>query len=131
MAWMTSAKQIAIRNALQDNPRGADEMKTAYRKRIASLVGVSVGYVQWVDSMDEAAENGRKRREQEAEEAKTRCNVMGAEFSGLSVQSFRGWADVFGKIKIVTEVYMTLARTRGDVFAKSFLSDIRDTCERA
>ena len=49
----------------------------------------------------------------------------------LSVREFRGWANVFARFKVLTEAYLEVSRTRGDVFATAFLLDIRERCDRA
>jgi hypothetical protein len=126
-----TAKQQALNAALAKHPRMDAEPKMDYCRRIAAIAGVSYPYVHRNLQLQECSRIGAELRAKEAEEAKSRCQVMAPDVGLGPVQNFRGWIDVFSKLKILAEAYLNLARTRGDVYATAFLSDIRDVSDRA
>lgn len=124
-------KQWAIREAVKRNPRFALEAKGAWYARIAAMAGSSPAYVQHLLDMDRCAAIGAARRAQEEEEAKLKVEVMPFGGNIGPISNFRGWVDVFSKFKILSEAYIALAQSRGDVYAEAFLKDIRDFADRA
>jgi hypothetical protein len=123
-------KQQAVGEALAKHPRAPGEMKTVWYKRVAAVAGVSFDYVRYNVEFARCAAIGVAHRAKEAEDAKFRVEVVPAVGLG-PVQNFRGWLDVFGKLKILSEAYLNLARSKGDVYAAAFLQDIIDISERA
>jgi hypothetical protein len=126
-----TVKQQAVNVALAENPRQDGEAKMRYCKRMAAIAGVSYSTIQQTLIMRECEAIGAAVRAREAEEAKNRCEVMPAGIGLGPVTNFRGWLDFFSKLKILTEAYLLVAQSRGDVYAAAFLKDVRDTSDRA
>jgi hypothetical protein len=124
-------KEAAIRLALADNPRAEGESKNKYCRRIAAIAGVCPSYVwQRLEAMRCEA-IGAERRAKEAEEVKLNCKVMPFTGNIGPVQNFHGWIDFFSKVKILMEAYLLVAQSRGDVYARSFIEQIREKADQA
>jgi DNA-directed RNA polymerase specialized sigma subunit len=122
-------KQRRLRIAMAAHPRGEGERKNPYSRRIAAIAEVSPGLVlQAMETMKNEA-IGVAARARDAEEAKTRCEVMPA---GIGpVTNFRGWIDVFCKFKILSESYLNLAQSQREAYAVAFLKNMRDMADHA
>lgn len=124
-----TAKQQACRNALAMHPPESGETKMRFCRRLAAIAGVSAGYVQNMTLIIEAEQIGAYARAKE--EARAKVEIVPRVVSLGAVQNFKGWLDAFSRFKATAEAYLLLAQTRGDVYAAAFLSDIRDTADRA
>lgn len=126
-----TAKQQEVNAALAEHPRMDAESLRKYSTRIGAIAGVSAGYVIHNLQVRECSRIGAERRAKEAQEAKTRCEVIPAGANLGPVRNFRGWVDTFAKFKMLADAYLALALERGDVFAAAFLRDIQERAERA
>ena len=126
-----TARQQAIQISLAENPRADGEGVMAYCRRLALIAGVHAGSVQHALDRIKNEAIGAAARAMEAEEAKSKVEVM--PFSGNigPVTNFTGWVDTFGRFKLLSDAHKTLALSRGDVYAAAFLSDISQISDRA
>ena len=125
-----TAKQAAYRAAVAAAPQMPGERVWAYCKRIAAASGVSVSYVHQQVQFEKCTRIGEALRAKEAAEAATRCQVMPAGLDIGPVANFRGWPDTFYRFKLLAEAYLNVATQRGDIFAASFLREIRDMADK-
>ncbi len=121
-----TAKQEKIQAAFVASPRQPGESKNHFCRRVAEAVGVTPGYVAYHMQVREAEEVGRRAREQRGERLDIEpyfpgCNVGPVQFSN--------WPECFYKLKLVTEAFLLVARTRNDVWARATLENVRDQCE--
>jgi hypothetical protein len=127
----TTAKQQALRIAMAEHPRADGEGVMKYCIRVAAIAGVHAGSVQGALDRLKNEAIGTAARAREAEEAKDRLEVMPHGIEQGPVVRFTGWIDTFAKFKALSESYLTLAQTRGDVYARAFLQELRDISDRA
>jgi hypothetical protein len=102
-----------------------------YCRRVAAIAGVHADSVKSALDRIKNEAIGAAVRAREAEEAKSKVEVMPLGLDLGPVVNFRGWIDVFCKFKMLSEAYLNLAQSRGDVYARAFLQDIRDISDRA
>ena len=126
-----TAKQQAVRIALAEHPREEGEGVMKYCRRLALIAGVSAGSVQIALDRIKNEAIGTAVRAREAEDAQSNVEVVPFGVSLGPVTNFRGWPEFFSKVKILAETYLLLAESRGDVYARAFLQDIRDISDRA
>ena len=125
-----TAKLQAVNLALGACPRLAGEGARQYCRRIAAVAGVSWSYVHLQLAVIECTRIGAECRAKAAEEKKNAVVVCSLNERAVQVPSFNGWAEVFGKVKMLADAYQKLARSRGDVYAAAFLSDISERAGR-
>ena len=125
-----TAKQQAVRSALEIHARGDGESKNKWCKRVGAIAGCSSKYVWWQLELVRCEQIGANLRAKEAEEEKLRCKVMPFTGNVGPVRNFQGWAFEFGKLEMLATAYLTLARERGDAYAAAFLMNIKENCER-
>ena len=125
-----TVKQAAYEAAVAASPQMPGERVMAYCRRIAAAAGVSVPYVHHQRQLEKCARIGAEWRAKEAAEAATRCQVMPAGLDIGPVANFRGWPDTFYRFKLLAEAYLNVATQRGDIFAASFLREIRDMADK-
>jgi hypothetical protein len=126
-----TAKQERVEVGLVKLKRRAGESQGSYFRRVASFAGCSVGCVQYWATLAKWDRIGAEVRAREAAAAGVAVAATTCGLDFLSVREFRGWANVFARFKVLTEAYLEVSRTRGDVFATAFLLDIRERCDRA
>jgi len=102
-----------------------------YCKDVAAHAGVSPSYVSWLLTLADCDRVGKAARAIDAADWDRRSSHSRLSIDVPLVRDFRGWTDAFGRFKLVAEAYLNLSRIRGDKYAASFLSDIREICERA
>ncbi len=126
-----TAKQQAVAAAMIRLPRFHSESPWRYAGRLAAMSGVSQHYIVNILYVQECAALGAEIRRKE--EAERKAKLLPTEFTGNlgMVTSFNGWPDFFFRLKLLSEVYMDLARSRHDAYAEAFLLDVRDIAERA
>ena len=99
-------------------------------KAVAAEVGCSIGAVQAVEEVDRALRIGEQRNPSKLLPV---LHEGGQQWGGTEmeiVRGFRGWNDAFFRLKIVIDTYRYVAKSRGDVYAESFLMCMRELCEK-
>jgi hypothetical protein len=100
-----------------------------YCRRIAVIASVSPSYVQHTLEIMRCEQIGAEKRAKEAAEVKTEV----VPFTGNvgPVQHFTSWLEVFHKFQMTAVAYRLHAQRRGDVYATSFLDQIREISDKA
>ena len=94
-----TAKQQAVQAALTEHPQQDGEGKTVYCKRIAAIAGVHYSSIFQCLKLKECEAIGAAVRAREAEEAKSKIEVMPPGLDLGPVVRFGGWIDTFARFK--------------------------------
>jgi hypothetical protein len=126
-----SAKQLAIRAAMEKNPRADGESARHWARRIAPIVRVSPGYIESILQMDKNLAIGARIRAQDEAAALLKRPVIPFTGNIGPVKHFTNWLDVFHKFQMTAVAYLLLAQSRNDAYATAYLKDLRDLSDRA
>lgn len=98
-------------------------------KLVAKECGCSMSSVQAVHEVEQASEIGKQQREHRlvplAFDQPQTSNM------GLLIKNFEGWVPVFGKLSLMINCYLQIARVMGNDMPASWLESMRDQCENA
>jgi hypothetical protein len=122
--------QHAVAIAISETERLRDESKRAYCRRVAKTAHCSPQLVQGLLEIARCARIGAELRAKEAEEAKNKLVPLSLNAGAVQLPDFKGWADVFHRVKLLSEAYLRIAMSRGDVYAQSFLKTLAENAER-
>ena len=98
-------------------------------KAVAAEVGCTIGAVQHVEMIERCAKYAKEQQDQRL--VSMPFEVPQSTDISAMVKDFPGWVIVFGKLSLVINNYLQIARAIGDPMPASWLSNLRDVCETA
>jgi hypothetical protein len=98
-------------------------------KIVAKECGCSVGAVQTVSEAEQAAEIGKQQRDQRL--VPLAFDQPQTTDMGLLIKDFPGWVPIFGKLSLMINCYLQIARVMGNDMPAAWLESMRDQCENA
>jgi len=101
----------------------------AQYKAVAAEVGCSIGAVQAVERVERAGKIAQERQQERLEPLQ--FDVPATADVDKLVAGFPGWVFCFGKLSLLVNSYLQIARVTGASMPAAWLTNMRDLCETA